>query len=104
MICTEPEKSNTYIMNNRTFIEQMASKLGCDANELQQQVDMLVQIMLSEVKAGNSITVKNFGVFEQKTKAERRMYNPSTKTYSTIPAKQTVSFKMGAALKDKIQK
>ncbi|MBP5376860.1 MAG: HU family DNA-binding protein [Bacteroidaceae bacterium] len=90
-------------MNNRAFIDQMAKKLGSDADELQQQVDVFVYTLLSQVKAGNSITVKNFGVFEQKTKAERKIYNPTTKTYNVIPAKETVAFKMGAALKEKMQ-
>lgn len=90
-------------MNNRAFIDQMAKKLGGDADELQQQVDVFVYTLLSQVKAGNSITVKNFGVFEQKTKAERKIYNPTTKTYNVIPAKETVAFKMGAALKEKVQ-
>lgn len=90
-------------MNNRTFIDQMAKKLGSDADELQQRVDTFVQTLLSEVKAGNSITVKNFGVFEQKTKGERKIYNPTTKSFNIIPAKQTIGFKMGAALKEKIQ-
>ena len=90
-------------MNNRAFIDQMAKKLGSDADELQQQVDVFVYTLLSQVKAGNSITVKNFGVFEQKTKAERKIYNPTTKTYNVIPAKETVAYKMGAALKEKMQ-
>lgn len=90
-------------MNNRAFIDQMAKKLGSDADELQQQVDVFVYTLLSQVKAGNSITVKNFGVFEQKTKAERKIYNPTTKTYNVIPAKETIAFKMGAALKEKMQ-
>ncbi len=90
-------------MNNRAFIDQMAKKLGSDADELQQQVDVFVYTFLSQVKAGNSITVKNFGVFEQKTKAERKIYNPTTKTYNVIPAKETIAFKMGAALKEKMQ-
>ena len=90
-------------MNNRTFIDRMAKKLGGDADELQEQVDVLVQTLLTLVNAGNSITVKNFGVFEQKQKAERKIYNPSTKTFIVIPAKQTVGFKMGSTLKEKVQ-
>lgn len=90
-------------MNNRTFIDRMAKKLGNDADELQQQVDVFVQALLSQVNAGNSVTIKNFGVFEQKMKAERKIYNPTTKSFNVIPAKQTVGFKMGAALKEKVQ-
>lgn len=90
-------------MNNRAFIDQMAKKLGTDADELQQQVDVFVYTLLSQVKAGNSITVKNFGVFENKVKAERKIYNPTSKSYNIIPAKETVAFKMGAALKEKMQ-
>lgn len=90
-------------MNNHEFINRMARKLGTDTGELQQQVDSFVQVLLAEVKAGNSVTVRNFGVFEQKTKGERKIYNPASKTYSIIPAKQTVSFKMSPTLKERIQ-
>ncbi len=90
-------------MNNRAFIDRMAKKLNGDVGELQQQVDVFVQILLSQVNAGNSVTIKNFGAFEQKTKAERKIYNPTTKTFNVIPSRQTVGFKMGAALKEKVQ-
>ena len=43
-------------MNNRAFIDQMAKKLGSDADELQQQVDVFVYTLLSQVKA----VVKNW--------------------------------------------
>jgi len=91
-------------MNNRAFIDQMAKKLGGDADKLQQQVDVFVQTLLSQVTAGNSVTIKNFGSFELKTKAERKMYNPTTKSFNVIPAKQTIGFKMSPTLKDKVQK
>ncbi len=90
-------------MNNRAFIDRMTDKLGGNANNMQKQVDAFVQTLLSQVKAGNSVNVKNFGIFEQKTKAARKIYNPSTKTFNIISAKETIGFKMGNALKDKIQ-
>jgi len=89
-------------MTNRQFIDEMARSLNADADELQMQVDDFVDVLLSGLKGGNTLTIKGFGTFESKQKAERRMYNPTTKTFSVIPAKQTVAFKMGTALKEKI--
>lgn len=89
-------------MNNRTFIDEMAKKLAADADEVQLQVDAFVGMLYTELKDGNSLTVKGFGVFEPKTKGERKMFNPSTRTFKIVPAKTTIGFKMNAALKDKV--
>ena len=91
-------------MTNRTFIDKMASALGLDADNVQAQVDGLLEELIHQVKDGHSLTVKNFGTFEAKTKAERRVYNPSTGLYRQIAAKQTIGFKMNSRLKDKLNK
>lgn len=89
-------------MNNRTFIDRMAEVLGADADEMQTQVSALVNLLVNQTKMGNTLTVKNLGIFEPKTKAARRMYNPTTKTFNAVPAKQTIGFKMSGTLKDKL--
>ena len=88
-------------MNNRTFIDRMAEVLGADADEMQTQVSALVSLLVNQTKKGNTLTVKNLGVFEPKTKAARRMYT-TTKTFNAVPAKQTIGFKMSGTLKDKL--
>lgn len=87
-------------MTNRNFIDQMATTLAADADELQQQVDVFISILLDQMKAGNSITVKNFGVFEPRVKSERKMYNPATRSFKVVPAKTTIGFKMAPQLKE----
>ena len=89
-------------MTNRNFIDQMAAMLGTDADELQQQVDVFINILLDQMKAGNSITVKNFGVFDPRVKAARKMYNPTTHSFKVVPAKTTIGFKMAPQLKEAV--
>jgi nucleoid DNA-binding protein len=89
-------------MNNRAFIDKMAQVLDTDADEMQTQVGVFINLLVSQMKEGNTLTIKNLGVFESKTKAARRMYNPTTKTFNVVPAKQTIGFKMSGALKDKL--
>ncbi|MBQ9362219.1 MAG: HU family DNA-binding protein [Bacteroidaceae bacterium] len=80
----------------------MAEVLGADADDVQKQVGTFVNLLVSQIKDGNTLTIKNLGVFEPKTKSARKMYNPTTKTFNVIPAKKTIGFKMSATLKDKL--
>lgn len=89
-------------MNNKTFIDEIAKKLDTDAEEAQLQVDILVGMLHTLLTDGSSLNVKDFGTFSPKTKAERKMYNPSTRTFNIVPARTTIGFKMNTALKDKV--
>ena len=89
-------------MNNRAFIDKMAETLGADADVVQTQVGTFVNLLVSQIKEGNTLTIKNMGVFEPKSKSVRKVYNPTTKAYNVVPAKQTIGFKMSATLKEKL--
>lgn len=89
-------------MNNRGFIDKMAGELMMDADDVQTLTTDFISCLTGNLMQGNVVNVQGFGIFEAKTKAERRMYNPSTKSFNVIPAKTTLGFKMSATLKDKI--
>lgn len=65
-------------------------------------VSTFVQVLVNEVKSGNSVSIQSFGVFDSKDKAERKMYNPTTKEIQIIPCRKGMIFKMSSVLKDKI--
>lgn len=89
-------------MNNKKFIDSIALEMGVRNAEAKQMVESYVETLLSMICEGNSVSVQGFGTFEAKTKASRKMYNPTSKEFNIIPAKQTLAFKMSGTLKDKL--
>ena len=89
-------------MTNKTFIKSLAIRLKISEAEAKELTEQFVGIFVHEVQAGNLVSIQGFGNFEVKEKAERKMYNPTTKSYKIIPKKVSLNFKMSATLKDKI--
>ena len=91
-------------MTHKTFIQSLAQRLEMDEEEAVLLADQYVGIFMNEVQASGLVSIQGFGNFEIKEKAERKMYNPSTKTFKIIPSKKVLGFKMSATLKSRINK
>lgn len=89
-------------MNNKEFIDNIAQKTGCGKELVTHLLDSFISIVAESVLGGNSISVQGFGTFELKEKSERKIYNPSSKSFKTVPSKKVVNYKMSSVLKDKI--
>lgn len=89
-------------MNNKDFIEKVSQKTNFETDDIKELSSSLIEILLGEITEGNSITIQGFGVFEPREKARRKVYNPTTKTFIIVPAKTTLSYKMSAALKERL--
>lgn len=89
-------------MTNKTFIQSLAQRLNMDEAEVEEMTEQFVGTFVQEVLKGGLVSVQGFGNFEMKEKAERKMYNPSTKTFKVIPGKNVLGFKMSATLKSRI--
>lgn len=91
-------------MNSKTFVQSLAERLGMDEEEVAVLTEQFVGTFVQEVQAGSLVSVQGFGNFEIKEKAERKMYNPTTKTFKVIPGKSVLGFKMSATLKNRVNK
>lgn len=89
-------------MNNREFIDSMTRKMGMEERQVTQLLESFVEVLANTMNSDKVVAVQGFGNFEKKEKAERKIYNPSTKTFKVIPSKQVVNFKMSPVLKEKI--
>lgn len=89
-------------MTNKIFIEKLATVMNMDTDEVQNHVGNFNALLAECLSDGNSVSVQGFGTIESKQKAERKMFNPTTKAYSIVPAKTSVGFKMSATLKEKV--
>lgn len=84
-------------------------KIAKETNIIQSDVAEIVQITLDsiaeELKAGNDIELRNFGVFEIKVRKSRKGRNPNKpKDEVVIPERTVVKFRAGKELKEAVEK
>jgi len=89
-------------MSQDEFVQKLASRIDVADAEGAEMTGKFISLLIDELNAGNTVAVQGFGVFEAKRKAERKMYNPSSKDFKIIPSKVSLNFKMSNALKGRI--
>lgn len=90
-------------MENKKLIENVASALDKDRDEIIQLAQDLCSVVSDALKDGGSIAIPTFGTFDTKLRSERIAVHPSTGKKLLVPPKITVNFKPSALLKQKIQ-
>lgn len=89
-------------MTKKDFIEKYAVKTGVSKKAAGEYVDAFLEILEESLVEKDGVHFVGFGTFETKTTKERKGRNPKTGEEITIPAKKVVSFKVGSALKEKV--
>ncbi len=89
-------------MTQTEIISQMADKTGIKKTEAKEFFTALSGLATSEVKTNGEFTLPGFGKLVKATRKERDGRNPATGAVIKIPAKTTVKFKVGKAMKDSI--
>ena len=89
-------------MNNKEFVNALATRLQKNPQAVKQQIEALVNTMASMLDEGATLTVQGFGTYEVKKKKERIIIHPITKQRQLVPPTLVVAFKPSPTLKDKI--
>jgi nucleoid DNA-binding protein len=87
----------------------LVMRISSDTGIIQQQVFTVVQKTLDSISealaAGNKVELRNFGVFEVKTRRARIGRNPnSPQTDVPIPERAVVKFKAGKEMRAEVLK
>lgn len=91
-------------MNKALLAEQIANKVGVSKKESEAMIEALVEIVITELKANNEVTISGFGAFSAKTRAGRVGVNPQKPTEKIqIPPVTVPKFKAGKSLKDALK-
>ena len=87
--------------------KNMALEIAEDTKLKQVDVKKVIQKTLDYIIAalakGETIELRNFGVFKVKTRKPRMGRNPKTGQAVAIPERKTVSFKAGMVMKKKVK-
>ena len=90
-------------MNNKDFISELSRRLGYTIKDTSELASSLLSGMTQELQEGNVVTIRGFGTFEVKKKAERITVNPTTKQRMLVPPKLVLTYRPSAQLKDKFK-
>ena len=88
--------TQTEIVNN------LAESTGMKKTEVKSFFDALASLATSEVKTNGEFTLPGFGKLVKATRKAREGRNPATGKPIKIPAKTTVKFRLGKAMKDAV--
>lgn len=84
------------------IVSQLAEKSGLKKAQAKDFFTALSEMAASEVKTSGEFTIPGFGKLVKATRKAREGRNPATGATIKIPAKTTVKFRVGKAMKDAI--
>jgi DNA-binding protein HU-beta len=89
-------------MTQTEIVNQLAEKSGLKKAQAKEFFAALATLAASEVKKNGEFTLPGFGKLVKATRKAREGRNPATGDTIKIPAKTTVKFRVGKAMKDTI--
>ena len=88
-------------MNKSQLVDALAERLG-DRRAAATAVDAVLQIVVDTVRAGDSVSLAGFGVFESRARAARTGRNPRTGEAVEVPATTVPAFRPGTGFRNAV--
>ena len=89
-------------MTQTEIVSNLADTSGLKKTEVKGLFDALAALATSEVKTNGEFTLPGFGKLKKTHRKAREGRNPATGATIKIPAKTTVKFSIGKAMKDAV--
>jgi len=89
-------------MTQTDIINHLADKSGMKKADAKEFFNSLAALATSEVRKNGEFTLPGFGKLVKATRKAREGRNPATGATINIPAKTTVKFRLGKAMKDAV--
>jgi nucleoid DNA-binding protein len=90
-------------MRKRDIVLKISAETGIKQVIVKDVVQRTFDTILEALKQGNRIELRNFGIFQVKTRKRRVGRNPKTGEVVPVPERQTVVFKSGLEMKKTIK-
>jgi integration host factor subunit alpha len=89
-------------MTKSEIAERVQSKTGFTKKESSELLESMFTVMKSTLEAGETLKISGFGIFAIKRKNDRKGRNPQTGEEITIKARQVLTFKPSAVLRNAV--
>ncbi|QOJ01264.1 MAG: integration host factor subunit beta [Phycisphaeraceae bacterium] len=90
-------------VTKKDMIDRVAQRTKAQRSFVKMAVQEFLDQMIVELKRGNRIEFRDFGVFEIKKRSPRVAQNPKTLQRVEVPAKMTVKFKVGRLMRESLE-
>ena len=90
-------------MTKKDIIIKVADETGVKQIEVKKVVQRTLDHIVDSLQKGETVELRNFGIFKVKTRKGRMGRNPRTGESVSIPGKKVVSFKAGLIMKEKVK-
>lgn len=92
-------------MTKRDLVVKISRETGFIQNDVAEVVQRTLDYIAEDLIAGNTIELRNFGVFEIKVRKSRKGRNPNKPEVTVaIPERVVVKFRAGKELRERIAK
>ena len=89
-------------MTQTEIVNALADSTGLKKTDVKGLFDAIADLAAKEVKKNGEFTLPGFGKLVKATRKAREGRNPATGATIKIPAKTTVKFRLGKAMKDAV--
>ena len=89
-------------MNKTDLVKHVAKEADVTQAVAAKAVDAVFGGISASLAAGEKVQIPGFGSFEVRERAERVGHDPRTKEEVLIPKSRAVGFRIGKALRDKV--
>ena len=92
-------------MTKRDLVVKISKETGMIQSDVAEIVQKTLDSIAEDLIAGNTIELRNFGVFEIKIRKSRKGRNPNKPAHEVvIPERAVVKFRAGKELKEAVEK
>lgn len=90
-------------MTKKDIVMKVSNETNLTQIDVKKIVQRTLDVILESLERGETVELRNFGVFKVKTRRGRIGRNPRTGQEVTVPEKKVVIFKAGLVLKQKVK-
>jgi len=90
-------------VTKKDIVMRVSNETNLTQIDVKKIVQRSLDVILESLERGETVELRNFGVFKVKTRRGRIGRNPRTGEEVTVPEKKVVVFKPGLVLKHKVK-
>ena len=90
-------------MTKKEIVTGIADQTDIKQIDVKKAVQLTLDIIVDSLSKGETVELRNFGIFKVKSRKARLGRNPKTGESVQIPEKKAVTFKAGLVMKEKVK-
>lgn len=94
----------TRTITRADLAEAVYEEVGLSRNETADLVEQVLESVIGNLSAGNSVKISSFATFNVRQKGQRIGRNPKTGEEVPIEPRKVITFRASQQLKDKVRK